>query len=217
MGYNYFPTDIGYYVVYDVDSFYHNDFTSKVDTFKFQLKEKIQSIYNDNQNRSTVRLERYKKNYSKTISYSAMPWSLKNVWSENLTTSSGEKVEENIRYIKLKFPVKESQEWNGNAQNTLGEKNYKYEFFDLPRTIGGIHFDSVLQVTQYDDKFSNLVEHKYYVEKYARNYGLVYKQVIDVQSQPGSPTPSGFFSIPIMQRITSGVQYTMTVNSYGME
>ena len=51
LGYNYFPDQVGRYVVYDVDSFYYNDFTNQTDTFKFQLKEKIQSIYYDNQNR----------------------------------------------------------------------------------------------------------------------------------------------------------------------
>ncbi|MBA3705358.1 MAG: hypothetical protein H0W84_05515 [Bacteroidetes bacterium] len=217
MGHNYFPTDVGYYVVYDVDSFFYDDFNNRIDTFKFQLKEKIQSVYTDNENRPTVRLERYKKNYSPTLPYNAKIWSLKNVWAENLTTSTAEKVEENIRYAKLKFPVKKNQKWNGKVQNTLTQWNYEYAFFDLPRTIGGIHFDSVLQVTQFDDKFSNLVAHKYYIEKYARNYGLIYKQVIDVESQPPNPTPSGFFDIPIMQRVTSGFQYTMTVNYYGME
>ncbi len=217
MGYTYFPNQVGRYIVYNVDSFYYDDFNKKTDTFKFQLKEKIQSVFTDNENRPTIRLERYIKNYSTSIPYNAMTWILKNVWTENRTLTTAEKVEENLRYIKLVFPVNENQKWNGNIQNTLPEWNYEYDFFDLPRTIGGIYFDSVLQVNQYDDKLSNLVEHKYYIEKYARNVGLIYKQVIDVESQPGNPIPPGFFNVPIMQRITSGVQYTMTINSYGIE
>ncbi|MGQ0828630.1 MAG: hypothetical protein ACT4ON_09570 [Bacteroidota bacterium] len=219
MGYNYFPSETGTYVVYNVDSFYYNDFNvpTTIDTFRFQLKEKIQSLYYDNENRLTIRLERYIKNYSSTVPYSQMPWILKNVWSENKTATNAEKVEENVRYVKLKFPVKENQKWNGNIQNTLPEWNYSYAFFDLSRTIGGIKFDSVLQVDQYDDGSKNLVERRLYVEKYARNVGMVYKQVIDVESQPGANPPPNFFLIPIMQRVTSGVQYTMTINSYGVE
>ena len=49
LGYNYFPDQVGRYGVYNVDSFFYDDFNNKVDTFKFQLKEKIQSIYTDNQ------------------------------------------------------------------------------------------------------------------------------------------------------------------------
>jgi hypothetical protein len=217
MGYNYFPNQVGRYVVYDVDSFFYDDFNKKTDTFKFQLKEKIESIFTDNQNRPTIRLERYKKNYSATVPYSSMSWVLKDVWAENRTANTSEKVEENVRYIKLHFPVKENQKWNGNSQNTLAAWDYDYAFFDQARTIGNIKFDSVLQVTQFDDKLQNLIEHKYYIEKYARNIGLIYKQVIDVESQPPSPAPPNFFSVPIMQRVTSGVQYTMTVNSYGTE
>jgi len=219
MGYNYFPTEKGRYVVYDVDSFYYDNFNvpTTIDTFKYQLKEKIQSIYLDNQNRPTIRLERYIKNYSSTVPYSVMSWTLKNVWSENRTATNAEKVEENVRYVKLKFPVKENQKWNGNIQNTLPEWNYSYNFFDLSRTIGGIKFDSVLQVDQYDDESKNLVERTLYIEKYARNVGLIFKQVIDVESQPGTNPQSNFFQIPIMQRLISGFQYTMTINSYGIE
>jgi len=85
MGYNYFPNQVGKYVVYDVDSFYYdnniptinynNNFTTaKIDTFKFQVKEKIQSIFTDNQNRPTIRLERYRKYYNPTTPYSSLLW-----------------------------------------------------------------------------------------------------------------------------------------------
>jgi len=216
-GYNYYPEQQGSFIVYDVDSFFYNDFTDQIDTFKFQLKEKTESFYYDNQNRKTARIERYVKMYNDTIPYSAMTWTLKDVWASNKTVSTAEKVEENVRYVKLAFPIKEEQIWNGNAQNTLDGWNYSYEFFDRPRTIGGVAFDSVLQVTQFDDKLNNLIKHQNYIELYARNKGLIYKKVIDIESQPGSNPPPNFFQIPIMQRVTSGIQYIMTYNSSGIE
>lgn len=78
-GYNYYPEQQGSFIVYDVDSFFYNDFTDQVDTFKFQLKEKTESFYSDNQNRKTARIERYVKIYNDTIPYSAMTWTLKDV------------------------------------------------------------------------------------------------------------------------------------------
>jgi len=216
-GYNYFPEQQGAFIVYDVDSIYYDEFNNSVDTFKFQLKEKVESFFYDNENRKTMRIERYIKNFNPSIPYSSMPWTLKNIWMANKTTKTAEKVEENIRYIKLVFPVKDAQVWNGNAQNTLDQWNYMYAFIDRKRTIGNTTFDSVLQVTQFDDKQQNLVQHQYYIELYARNIGLIYKRVIDVKSQPGSPIPPNFFQTPIMQRITSGLQYTMTYNSSGTE
>ena len=136
MGYNYFPDKQGMYVVYDVDSFYYDDFNDVVDTTKFLLKEKIESIYTDNQGRPTIRLERYVKYYDTLVPYSSMPWTLRDIWAENKTASTTEKVEENQRYIKLAFPVKEAQTWDGNAQNNLGADNYSYYFYDQARNIG---------------------------------------------------------------------------------
>ena len=221
MGYNYFPNQVGKYVIYDVDSFYYNDFNVPltIDTFKFQVKEKIQSTYLDNQNRTTLRLERYVRFYNLLVPYSSMPWVLRDVWAANRTATTAEKVEENERYIKLAFAVKQDQTWNGNAQNTLGEQTYSYTFINQPRTIGGTSFDSVLQVNQLDD--ASIIHKKYSIEKYAKRIGLVYKQVIDIESQP-DPTwtaavTSAFLGQPIMTRVTSGHQYTYTYNSSGTE
>lgn len=90
---------------------------------------------------------------------------------------------------------------NGNAQNTLDGWNYSYAFFDRPRTIGGVAFDSVLQVTQFDDKLNNLIKHQYYIEYYARNKGLVYKKVIDIESQPGAIRHQTFFKYPLCKEL----------------
>jgi len=227
LGYNYFPDKVGSYVVYNVDSIVYNahsySYPAITDTFRFQVKEKIESGYTDNEGRATLRLERYVKHFDPAIPYSQMPWTLRDVWAENKTIRRAEKVEENVRFVKLAFPVKEGQEWNGNAQNTLEAKNYTYSFFDIPRTIGNIHFDSVLQVDQYNEL--DLVHQKYYEEKYARNTGLIYKRVIDIQSQPPdwsmepymNDSLSVFFAKPILKRASAGMQYTMTVTSYGTE
>lgn len=220
LGYNYFPDKVGTYVVYSVDSFYYDDRSepSTIDTTRFLLKEKIASAFTDNEGRPALRLERYVKYYNPAVPYSQMSWTLRNVWTETKTLRTAEKVEENVRFVKLAFPVTEEQEWNGNAQNTLDAKNYKYNFFDKARMIGNIRFDSVLQVDQYDEL--DLVHKKYYEEKYARNAGLVFKRVIDVISQPESIPDSllpQFYGTDIMQRVDSGIQYTMTVISFGIE
>ena len=218
MGYSYFPNKQGDFVIYDVDSFFYNDFTDHIDTFKFQLKEKVESIFTDNENRPTMRIERYVRFYNPKIPYASIPWQLKNVWTANLTSTTAERVEENIRYTKLTFPVITKSSWNGNAKNTLDPLSYSYQFVDIPATIGNTNFDSVLQVTQQD--ITNLISKKYYIEKYARHIGLVYKHVIDVESQPGGLPDSllpVWIATPIMDRVDSGIQYILKFNSYGHE
>jgi hypothetical protein len=229
LGYNYFPEEAGRYVIYNVDSIFYKDnyYPAKKDSFKFQIKEKVQSIFTDNEGRPTMRLERYIKYYNPAVPYSAMNWTLRNVWVQNKTARTAEKVEENLRYIKLLFPVDLEKEWNGNAYNTLEEENYSYNFIDKERTIGNIHFDSVLQVDQHNE--TNLVLQNIHEEKYARNVGLIYKRVIDVKSQYPSywnsspPMPyledslEYFYNQKILDRVSSGYQYTMTVSTYGVE
>ncbi|MBL7892358.1 MAG: hypothetical protein JNL63_06990 [Bacteroidia bacterium] len=208
IGYGYFPNQSGKYIIYDVDSIVKNSFTKQVDTFKFQVKEVIESVFNDNTGRPTLRLERYRKYYSKTVAYDSMSWVLTDVWSANLTSTSAEKVEENVRYVRLIFPVEKYKTWNGNAYNTIGEWNYKYTEIDKAKTVGGIAFDSTLTVVQFEDE--NLIDKKYYREMYAKNVGLIYRQIIDVHSD------SIQTAVPIMNRVTSGIiKYTATINKFG--
>ena len=207
-GYDYFPFEVGRYVIYDVDSVVFNSFTDTIDTYKFQIKEYCESSFLDNEGRTSIRLERYKKNYSNTVPYDSMPWTLVDVWQTNRTVTTAEKVEENIRYVKMTFPAKMGNSWNGNAQNTQEETNYSYADVDVSRTVGSSSFDSTLFVDQL--KKENALEKKYYVETYAKHIGMIYKQVIDVRAKTIN-------SKPIMERLDSGlVNYQMTINSYGI-
>ena len=64
------------------------------------------------------------------------------------------------------------------------------------------------------------ISKEYYVENYAKHAGLVYKKVINVESQPANYDANylaNFFKTPIMQRVTSGVQFTYMYNSSGNE
>jgi hypothetical protein len=173
LGYNYFPDDIGRYVIYEVDSTWQDD-ESNIDTaFRYLLKEVIESVFIDNSGRPTLRIERYKKMYNPSIPYDSMTWMGPKVWYANITSSTAEKVEENIRYIKLIFPSKEGKEWDGNTFNSLGQKYYEIISIDEPETINSVYCDSVVTVKQFEQ--IDFIEHIYEVEKYARNVGLIYK------------------------------------------
>ncbi len=222
MGYDYFPDQVGRYIIYDVDSTYYDNFftPAKATNYKFQIKEKIESIFYDNQSRPTMRLERYVKYYDSIVPYSAMSWTLRDVWMANKTTTTAERVEENVRFVRLIFPVRDNKSWDANAQNTDDTRDFSYEYVDASQGIGGNNFPKVLQ-TLYDDGGRILTSREHRTEKYASGVGMVYRNEIVVESQPPSGATSTqlqiFYATPIMQRITSGFQYTMTVNSYGTE
>lgn len=217
VGYDYAPASIGSYIIYDVDSTYYNDFSHDTLNFKFRIKEKFEEEYFDNEGRKALKLVRYIKKFNPLLSYDAIPWTIKDVWATNKTATTYEVVEENVRLIKLSFPVKEDNMWNGNSQNTIGEWDYKYNYIDNTETINGTTFEKVLQVEQKDDKLKNVIHRQYYIEKYAKNVGLVYREIKDIYSNTPTIDPITHLVTPVEQRIEKGVIFKQTYISHGTE
>jgi hypothetical protein len=177
LGYDYFPVKIGKTLIYDVDSIAYLQPSSDTIIEKFRIKETIEAVFKDNQNRDTYKLVRYKKKYQSGIPYDSLDWILQDVWSVNLTFSTAEVNEENIRFIKLIFPITKNSAWNGNAQNNIGEWNYKYTEVHQPLLLNGLQYDSTLTVTQ--KKESTAIYYKNYTEQYAKGIGMISKEISD--------------------------------------
>lgn len=173
-GYRYFPGDVGRYVIYEVDSIAYDDAAHPADTTRYLLKELIASMFLDNSGRQTLRIERYYKIYNPSVPYDSLPWTGPRVWFANQNSTTAEKVEENIRYIKLVFPPSKGKEWNGNAYNSLGQKDYEIISSDQAEIVNSNSFDSVVTVLQSEQK--DFIRYIYEIEKYARGVGLVYKE-----------------------------------------
>lgn len=197
-GYNYFPLQAGHTIIYDVDSIVYDDFFSppKVDTFKYQIREVVESSFIDGQGREAWRIERYFK--TDTTSFE-----IKQVWTSVLTATTAEKVEDNIRYIKIAFPVKQNKTWNGNSFNNLPAQEYRIETLDESYQSGTFSFDKTMQILHADEE--NLIEKFYSEERFTRDIGLVYKEFIDVEKEIGPGQP-----------IKRGLIYKMRINSYSL-
>ena len=206
-GYNYFPDEVGRYVIYEVDSIFQDDVSNVHDTTRYLLKELIATSFTDLSGRPTLRIERYFKYYNDTVPYSAMAWLGPRVWFVNRTSSELEKVEENVRYIKLVFPAMQGKKWNGNAYNIFGAQEYKITSTDQADLIGSIGFDSVTVVNQYEE--NNLIKHRLEIEKFARNVGLIYKQKDSVGVQPSSSSDFPPYDD------TTGYRFSQKIISYG--
>ena len=217
VGYAYAPVVLGKYIVYDVDSTVYDDFNKDTTYYKYRIKEKLEENYTDNQGREGIRLVRYIKMYDSTVSYENIPWIVKDVWIYTKTNTTLEVVEEDVRFTKLVFPVSDKVTWNGNAHNTIGEWEYKYAYYDSQENINGTTFDKVLQVTQKDDKGLNVIHREYFIEKFAKDVGLVYKEIKDLYSNTPTIDPITHQVVPVEQRITKGVIYKMTYITHGYE
>lgn len=206
IGYGYFPTEVGHWVIYEIDSTVYDDFEGDTDVYRYQIKELIESEFIDNEGRPSVRVERYRRNFNLVVPYDSIPWYLSRVWAFTKTTTAGEKLEENQRYIRLAFAAVDGKTWNGNAYNTLGDWTYKYTEVDAPYSIGAFAFDSTCKVEQ--KREINLINHRTYYERYAKNVGLIEKNVIDVHD-------TGFGAVPVINRIHNGVIYNIKLVDYG--
>jgi len=199
---NYAGLTVGKYVIYDVDSTFYN-VPFNIDTnYKFQIKEVVDSKYIDAQGNDAYKIIRYKKDTS--ISQN---WVHQVVWNATINTSNYQKVEDNVRFVKLIFPIKSNKIWNGNSMNTLSSWDYEYTATHQTELIGNTILDSVTTVTQFDDENEILIQRQFYQEKYAANIGMVYKESIDVKKLYNNST--GLFEI------SEGLDITYTYNSHG--
>ena len=146
LGYNYFPTNVGHQLIYDVRTIFRQPLDSFLIDSSFQILETVQSIYYDNQGRPTERLERYARKTSNDT------WVIYKVWISNLTATQALKEEDNNTYVKLVFPVQINRTWNGNVYNSLPEEDYTYSIVNSPDAINGFNFDSSLTVIQRNEQ-----------------------------------------------------------------
>jgi len=209
LGLDYYPTQIGKYVVYDVDSTVYNDLNQDTVLYKYRIKEKIIEQFTDNEGRKALRLERYVKHFNAAKPYDSIPYVIKEAWMVNADDKKVQVVESNYRYTKLIFPIQLNANWNGNANNTLGEMLYSYNYIDKPETINGTSLEKVLLVKQKDERTQIALQ--YFVEKYAKGIGLVYREIKDIYSNTVIP------GVAIEQRIEKGVIYKQVLVSYGIE
>ena len=192
--YSYFPLEVDAWIEYDVLDIIHSQLGS--DTAVYQLKEITTAEFLDNEGRLTYRIERYWRDDS------SANWSIKDVWYSNKTTTTAEKVEENVRFTKLIFPINTSKYWDGNAFNNLEEWEYYYDSLHKPKLINNLSFDSTITVIQRDNE--NVVEYEKVKEVYAVDIGLIYKSHIDLD-----------INLSNILDINSGRELEMTVTGYG--
>jgi hypothetical protein len=208
LGLDYYPTKQGKFVIYDVDSTVYKDLPLSSTTFKYRIKEKVADSFTDNEGEPAIRLERYIKVFNPNKSYDSIPWSIKEVWMLNADKKSIQLSENNVRFTKLIFPIESEATWNGNAKNTVGEWLYSFEYIDKKETINNNVLESVLKVKQ--KSFKTLISYQNYYEKFAKNVGLVEREIIDILS-------NNVTNLPIEQRVETGVMYKQTLVSYGYE
>ncbi len=194
-GYDYFPLEIGKYWEYSVDSILFDTTGMGVvieETSSF-LREEVVDTFRDNKNRLVYTIERFYRPDEMTV------WTVQSVSYALLDGTQLEVVDNNLRYIRMVFPLEDGEIWDGNQfidPTTMitikGElleifKGWNYEIESLGEVdvIDNVTYDEVLSITQAASE--NVIELRESSEKYARGIGLIHREmrILDTQCISG--------------------------------
>jgi hypothetical protein len=210
-GYDYYPDLLGSYVVYDVDSTTWDDFFRPplVTNRKFQVKERVESYFVDNQGRDAVRIERFERDSVEG------PWELKRAYFFVKSKTNVERVEENLRFVKMVFPPRVNTRWKGNkfinpvGNNAyLADWEYRITAASEAQTINGVNLPSTVSILLRDRE--SQIQKVFAREVYAEGVGLVYQEWMNLEAQSN-------FDLPWPDRAERGFSVKMQVVEYGVE
>ena len=193
LGYEYFPLELGKYSIYRIDSVIYQSGGNLVDTIRTYSREEIVELIQDLNGDTLYRIER---------SLSDIPdggWEVKDVWTASKNETQALWTEENLKFIKIVFPLLEDNTWDGNIYfeddilvpaggdqiKMYDEWTYRVLGFRDTANIESVVYEDLLKIQQVDTE--NLLERRYGIEYYARNVGLVKKelQILDTQCVAG--------------------------------
>jgi hypothetical protein len=201
-GYDFFPLEKGRYVIYDIENIVHN-VIGTTDTFNYQIKEVIgDTISATDKSPFSYQLLRYKRTKNTDS------WMLDSVWSIWRNANVLVKNENGEKFIKLSFPLKNAQKWNGNAYNNRDDDTYEVRLLGNRQYVNGLFYDNTVTIMQNDSLPLNYVNRDYRVEYYAKNIGLIYKEW---QIYTYDQATLGQFNIE------TGSHYIQQISSYGKE
>ena len=211
---DYYPLQIGKYINYDLDSTLFVTFGTVKKIVSYKAQDRVSDSLTDSRGRLSFRVNRYIRKDGTS------PWVYSTTFLVTNTGGTIEMVENNLRFIKLAFPLKQDFSWKGNAFiNTtsldpdlryLDNWDYMYDSVNVPLSFNGIIIDSTLKIMERDEftgQDPNMpgtlyAEKNYSVEKYGKGIGLIYRDFIHWVYQ-GKENGRGYYE-------GYGVKLTMT-------
>ena len=167
IGLKYYQTSADFYRIFQVDSIVFNDFTERVNTFQYFIKETILGNYQvENETRTSV-LDQKKLKLVDPFWLDNLLWSFQ---KDNFTV---EENKNNVPKIILIFPIKTGISWNSNTRNSLDQEEYTITNLKS-ETILGNTFNNVITIEKFNETDPLQLNTEIGEEKYAQDVGLIY-------------------------------------------
>ncbi len=120
----------------------------------------------------------------------SLSWIFHRYYTQSNSANALIKNEDNFKFVKLQFPLRNNVNWKGNkyidssSTNIYHDWNYKYTNLYYPFYIENLYFDSTFTVIQHTD--SNAIEKTLFFEVYAKKIGLIYAEYQKLEKQNGA-------------------------------
>jgi hypothetical protein len=210
---DYMPMQAGKYIHYRLDSTRYVNFGQSDTVISYDAKDLVDAEITDNEGRPSFRVIRYLRDPASTDSTDYTP---NMTYMVTPTRNVVELTEENLRYQKLKLPVTDGLTWKGNSylpttpfyavyqfsnDEDMDLWDYTYQDANQSVELNGNVYDSTVTVVQVADSSNvpidfpeGLAYKNYWVEQYAKNIGLIYKEVAMWEYQPANAGNPSYFS-----------------------
>ena len=184
MGYDYFPVKVGQYRTYSVDSIVFGQ--NSMDTLSSQIKETIVEELGEGSDKKYRVLREWRRQDTDD-------WHTNTVWWIIKEDNRVIQTEENLKFIKLTFPLKLGTSWDGNAffddrtivmvanENVAFFKEWEYQVQGKGiRLVDGVTYDMFMVQ---EANFETSIEIRKSEAVYAKGIGLVERtqQILDTQ------------------------------------
>lgn len=199
---DYFPLTAGKFITYRLDSTVPTAFGADTTVRSYRVRYQFNAEITDGLGRPAMRIFRTISNLNGTTPYTPdNTFTATNVGGQQI-----EWMENNLRYLKLRAPIREGFSWPGNSYietsslNTpyayLADWQYTYGNVGQPFTVLGKTYNNTITVYQRDevnppgpfDK-QGFKQWNYSVEVYAKDIGLIYKNTDHKVWQPPTGPP----------------------------
>ena len=201
---DYVQLAVGKYITYRLDSIKYINFGQKDTLISYQAKDVVEAEITDNLGRPAWRVVRYLRD---TASKKESDWTATGSFMAVLTRNSYEWIEYNMRYEKLKLPIRDGYSWKGHSYidtyssfsdfQFLDDWDYMYENVGESFTVlGGVQVPNTIKVNQNDEliETAGYREKNYGVEVYGKEIGLVFKEFLHWEYQPPNGSTPGYYN-----------------------
>lgn len=206
---SYMPLQAGKYITYRTDSTLFTNFGTVTTIHSYQEKHQVDGAITDNEGRTSYRIFRSIRDAAGT-----QPWKPSGTYYITPDTAAIEVIENNLRFLKLAFPLTQDKSWKGNTflpndpynafysfsnDDNIQDWDYTYTSTGETLNLNGVVVNDVVTVQSADESINAPVTEpaaygyiNYEVNKYAKGIGLVYEELTMWEYQPNTGGNGGY-------------------------